>query len=99
MGGESADIHCTAKLARRTQRPLEYVHFSTFLSTNLNAPGRFRMIYRDEGWHGLYRGTTLVLVGVSNGALQFMAYVGNGTGKPAGIARTTRTRTRGKPYP
>lgn len=32
------------------------------------------MIYRDEGWRGLYRGTTLALVGVSNGALQFMAY-------------------------
>jgi len=74
MGGKSADIHCTAKLARRTQRPLEYVHFSTFSSTNLNAPGGFRVIYRDEGWRGLYRGTTLVLVGMSNGALQFMAY-------------------------
>ncbi len=74
MGGESADIHCTAKLARRTQRPLEYVHFSTFSSTNLNAPGGFHVIYRDEGWRGLYRGTMLVLVGMSNGALQFMAY-------------------------
>jgi solute carrier family 25 folate transporter 32 len=33
-----------------------------------------RAVYRDDGWHGLYRGTTLALVGVSNGALQFMAY-------------------------
>jgi len=31
-------------------------------------------IYRDEGLRGLYRGTALALVGVSNGALQFMAY-------------------------
>jgi solute carrier family 25 folate transporter 32 len=32
------------------------------------------VIYRAEGLYGLYRGTTLALVGVSNGALQFMAY-------------------------
>ena len=32
------------------------------------------MIYRDEGCRGLYRGMTLALVGVSNGALQFMVY-------------------------
>jgi solute carrier family 25 (mitochondrial folate transporter), member 32 len=37
-------------------------------------PGGCRAVYRDEGWRGLYRGTTLALVGVGNGALQFMAY-------------------------
>ncbi|KAH8980157.1 mitochondrial FAD carrier protein [Lactarius hatsudake] len=31
-------------------------------------------IFRDEGWGGLYRGMSLALVGVSNGALQFMTY-------------------------
>lgn len=31
-------------------------------------------IYRTEGLAGLYRGTSLALVGVSNGAVQFMAY-------------------------
>lgn len=30
--------------------------------------------YRHEGLWGLYRGTSLALFGVSNGALQFMAY-------------------------
>ncbi|KAI9433174.1 mitochondrial carrier domain-containing protein, partial [Lactarius indigo] len=33
-----------------------------------------RAIFRDEGWGGLYRGTWLAPVGVSNGALQFMTY-------------------------
>ncbi|KAF8663588.1 hypothetical protein AX16_000932 [Volvariella volvacea WC 439] len=31
-------------------------------------------IVRTEGWTGLFRGTTLALFGVSNGAIQFMAY-------------------------
>ncbi|TFK28636.1 mitochondrial FAD carrier protein [Coprinopsis marcescibilis] len=31
-------------------------------------------IYRTDGVPGLFRGTTLALVGVSNGAIQFMAY-------------------------
>jgi len=76
MGGQSADIRRTAKLARCTQRPLEYVSAFSTVSSSIdpNAPGGFRVIYRDEGWRGLYRGTSLALVGVSNGALQFMAY-------------------------
>ena len=36
--------------------------------------GGFRAIIHDEGWRGLYRGTSLALFGVSNGALQFMGY-------------------------
>jgi solute carrier family 25 folate transporter 32 len=36
--------------------------------------GGFRAIFHDEGWRGLYRGTSLALFGVSNGALQFMGY-------------------------
>ena len=31
-------------------------------------------VYRTEGLKGLYRGTSLALVGVSNGAIQFMGY-------------------------
>ncbi|KAH9024866.1 mitochondrial deoxynucleotide carrier, partial [Lactarius pseudohatsudake] len=34
----------------------------------------FRTIFRDSVRGGLYRGTSLALVGVRNGALQFMAY-------------------------
>lgn len=32
------------------------------------------MIYKKEGVTGLWRGTSLALFGVSNGAIQFMAY-------------------------
>lgn len=31
-------------------------------------------VYKSEGIKGLYKGTTLALVGVSNGAIQFMSY-------------------------
>lgn len=31
-------------------------------------------IVRTEGFFGLFRGTSLALVGVSNGAIQFMGY-------------------------
>nr|VWO99329.1 Oligopeptidase B [Ganoderma boninense] len=34
----------------------------------------FSNIWRNEGLAGLYRGTSLALVGVGNGAIQFMAY-------------------------
>ncbi|KAH8976521.1 hypothetical protein EDB86DRAFT_1860718, partial [Lactarius hatsudake] len=34
----------------------------------------FRVIFSDSGRAGLYRGTSFALVGVSNGAPQFMAY-------------------------
>ena len=40
----------------------------------IKLPGGTRAIYGDEGLRGLYRGTSLALVGVGNGALQFMAY-------------------------
>ena len=33
-----------------------------------------KMVYGAEGVGGLWRGSTLALVGVSNGAVQFMAY-------------------------
>lgn len=53
--------------------------FSTFsyvnkLSKHCLFTDGFSSIYRSEGIKGLYRGTTLALFGVSNGAIQFMAY-------------------------
>lgn len=50
-------------------------------TTPANDPNAYRGLWhgpkavtRTEGFRGLYRGTSLALFGVSNGALQFMAY-------------------------
>ncbi|CAK5263038.1 unnamed protein product [Mycena citricolor] len=47
-------------------------------TTTAGAPDAYRdgltSIFRTEGVQGLFRGTTLALVGVSNGAIQFMVY-------------------------
>jgi hypothetical protein len=37
-------------------------------------PDGLRTIYRHEGMRGLYKGSLLALVGVSNGSIQFAAY-------------------------
>jgi hypothetical protein len=39
-------------------------------------PGGFRVIFHAEGRRSLYRGTSLALFGVSNGALQFITFMG-----------------------
>jgi hypothetical protein len=36
--------------------------------------GGFRAVFHDEALRSLYRGTSLALFGVSNGALQFVGY-------------------------
>lgn len=40
----------------------------------LTPAGSLKRIYGAEGWRGLYRGSLLALVGVSNGSIQFAAY-------------------------
>ncbi|KAH7344158.1 mitochondrial FAD carrier protein [Rhizoctonia solani] len=50
-------------------------------TTQPGQPGAYRSlwdglssVYISEGWRGLYRGTSLALLSVSNGAIQFVAY-------------------------
>jgi solute carrier family 25 folate transporter 32 len=43
-------------------------------AANANATDGLRTIYRAEGTRGLYKGSLLALVGVSNGSIQFATY-------------------------
>lgn len=54
-------------------------HFAALLLIPLSSPPRvledgLTTIARTEGVRGLWRGTSLALFGVTNGAIQFMAY-------------------------
>ncbi|GJJ07663.1 hypothetical protein Clacol_001868 [Clathrus columnatus] len=67
---------CSAEASAATAlltNPIWVVKVRMF-TTNSDTPDGLREIYRYEGLRGLYRGTWLALFGVSNGALQFMAY-------------------------
>ncbi|KAJ3476789.1 hypothetical protein NLI96_g10915 [Meripilus lineatus] len=74
---------CSAEASAVTAiltNPLWVVKVRMF-TTNAETPTAYRNlwhglteIYRTEGLAGWYRGTSLALVGVSNGALQFMGY-------------------------
>lgn len=50
------------------------LYFNHARSSTYTLSDGLRSIYRTEGVPGLYRGTLLALFGVSNGAIQFMAY-------------------------
>ncbi|KAB5590191.1 Mitochondrial folate transporter/carrier [Ceratobasidium theobromae] len=43
-------------------------------TTHSGQPDGLSSIYRNEGWRGLYVGTTLALLNVSSGTIQFVAY-------------------------
>lgn len=53
-------------------RPFDYDPFITHIFDHVS--DGLREISKTEGLRGLYRGTLLALFGVSNGAVQFMAY-------------------------
>ncbi|KAF9033093.1 mitochondrial carrier [Hymenopellis radicata] len=74
---------CSAQASAVTAvmtNPLWVVRVRMFTSVP-NSPHSYRglwhglsTIVQTEGWRGLFKGTALGLVGVSNGAIQFMAY-------------------------
>ncbi|TRM68663.1 mitochondrial carrier [Schizophyllum amplum] len=74
---------CSAQASAVTAvmtNPLWVVKVRMF-TTPADAPNAYRglwhglsSVYRTEGTSGLFRGTTLALFGVSNGAIQFMLY-------------------------
>ncbi|KAM6495496.1 Mitochondrial carrier domain containing protein [Amanita muscaria] len=78
-----AYLLCSAEASAATAvltNPLWLVRVRIFASPP-SAPPPYRglydglsAIYRTEGLPGLFKGTTLALVGVSNGAVQFVAY-------------------------
>jgi len=79
----STFLLCSAQASAATAlltNPIWVVKVRMF-TTQAGTPGAYRSlwdglssIYRTEGRHGLWRGTWLALFGVSNGAIQFMAY-------------------------
>jgi hypothetical protein len=75
MGGQSPDVHCGAQLSRSSPWTLEYdPHPFSFRYFLTGGAGSFCAIFHAEGWRDLYRGTSLVLFRVSNGAPMFMGY-------------------------
>ncbi|KAI0318098.1 mitochondrial carrier [Amylostereum chailletii] len=74
---------CSAEASAVTAimtNPLWVVKVRMF-TTRADSPAAYRglwhglsSVYKSEGLRGLYRGTSLALFGVSNGAIQFMAY-------------------------
>ena len=50
-----------------------YVHHHSHMDLADDTDG-LRTIYRAEGTRGLYKGSLLALVGVSNGSIQFATY-------------------------
>ena len=57
---------------RSLSRASHHLHRQNFVLTSWT--DGVREIYKSEGLKGLYRGTSLALFGVSNGAIQFMCY-------------------------
>ena len=78
MGCQSAHVHDACRFAIVISwylgcAPL-LLSLTGFSNCALLSPDGLASIWRQEGIAGWWKGTTLALVGVSNGAVQFMAY-------------------------
>ena len=80
MGCESTNVHHKTWGAYRVSQPFTYVLFKLRaiyedrVCVLTSWTDGIREICKSEGLKGLYRGTSLALFGVSNGAIQFMCY-------------------------
>ena len=76
MGRQSAHVHHACRRPQVLQGALACVLIVSVHNTHsgVSVTDGFSSIYNSEGIPGLWRGTSLALVGVSSGAVQFMAY-------------------------
>lgn len=77
MGCESAYVYDPCRFTDVISWPLRYAPLPDFTSVykiRCVISDGLASIWRQEGFSGLWKGTSLALVGVSNGAVQFMAY-------------------------
>lgn len=76
LGGESTNVHNDKRFSKRISGAVAYASTPFLWASILESIclDGLREISRIEGVSGLYRGTMLALFGVSNGAIQFMAY-------------------------
>ena len=75
MGREDANVYFAQRRRRRLSKCFGWVGLGLLNDESLQArTDGLYTIGRTEGIRGLYKGTVLALVGVSNGAIQFMTY-------------------------
>lgn len=77
MGCQSSNVHFASRFTTSVSGIIPFVSNVVIIILALifiASIDGFKNIVKVDGVQGLFRGTSLALVGVSNGALQFMAY-------------------------
>lgn len=76
MGGQDSHVHDISVAGGSVPQYVWYASLcrATIASYVLYTLDGLYQITRKEGLPGLYKGTIMAVVGVSNGAIQFMAY-------------------------
>jgi hypothetical protein len=74
MGGQDESLRYRKERSKGFPGIMGYVQPGQTIRTAANATDGLLTIYRAEGTRGLYKGSLLALVGVSNGSIQFATY-------------------------